>query len=612
MLGRLGHRGPDDSGLYVHGTTGLAHARLSIIDLTSGRQPMLSPDRSTAIVFNGEIFNYIELREELARRGRRFVTQSDTEVILHLYEELGTDFVKEMNGQFAIALWDDRRKRLVLARDRVGICPLFYKIEANRLIFASEVKALAPALSQPLEISPLSLDQVFTFWSTVSPRTIFEDVLEVSPGTQLILENGRTRIERYWDWEFPDGEFDTSPEQELAERLRHLLIDATRIRLRSDVPVGAYLSGGLDSSVLVSILRRHCDVPLRSFSLAFDDENLDESAYQDLLIESLDTEHSRMHVRPEDIAANLAAAIRHTETPVLRTAPVPMGLLSGLVRDNGYKVVLTGEGADEVLGGYDLFKEAKVRRFWAAQPDSQFRPLLLKRLYPYLKLPSSGQAGYLKEFFGGSLDQGESPFFSHIPRWTTTASAKKFFSAGMDEHLAQHSMDAMSASLPAWLPSKHPFNRAQYLEAKSLMGGYLLSSQGDRMLMKNSVEGRFPFLDHRVIDFANRIPPRLKMRALNEKYLLKRAMRDLVPREILERHKQPYRAPDVRPGAGGLLSEELRSYVDPGALQDAGFFAAEKVSRLLRKAEVKGLSVSESQALTGIITTQIVHRLFCH
>ena len=464
MLAGIGHRGPDDSGLYVRGTTGLAHARLSIIDLALGHQPMLSPDGSTAIVFNGEIFNYVELREELMRRGRRFVTQSDTEVILHLYEELGTDFVKEMNGQFAIALWDDRRKRLVLARDRVGICPLFYKIEGDRLIFASEVKALAPALSQPLEISPLSLDQVFTFWSTVSPRTIFEDVLEVSPGTQLILENGKTRIERYWDWEFPDGEFDASPEQELAERLRHLLIDATRIRLRSDVPVGAYLSGGLDSSVLVSILRRYCEVPLRSFSLAFEDENLDESSYQDLLIKSLDAEHSRMHVRSEDIAGDLVDTIKHTETPVLRTAPVPMGRLSGLVRNSGYKVVMTGEGADEVLGGYDLFKEAKVRRFWAAQPDSQVRPLLLKRLYPYLKLPSSGQAGYLKQFFGGSLDQCESPFFSHIPRWTTTALAKRFFSAGMDDHLARHSMDAMSASLPVLTTQPSPSPRSKASE----------------------------------------------------------------------------------------------------------------------------------------------------
>jgi asparagine synthase (glutamine-hydrolysing) len=613
MTDRLTHRGPDAEGVYVHGTTGLAHRRLSIIDVASGHQPMFSRDGSVAIVFNGEIFNYIELRQELAARGRVFATKSDTEVIIHLYEELGTEFVKELNGQFAIALWDDRSKRLVLARDRVGICPLYYKLDGERLVFASEIKALAPALSRPLEIAPDGLDQIFTFWSTVSPQTVFEGVREISPGTMLVAENGATRIARYWDWQFPDRDFARAAPEDLAAELRDLLIDATKIRLRSDVPVGAYLSGGLDSSVIVCLIHYYGDVPLRTFSLTFDDENLDESSYQETLIDALQADHSRLHVAPGDVTSALVSTVRHTETPVLRTAPAPMGMLSGLVRSNGYKVVLTGEGADEVLGGYDIFKEAKVRQFWAKQPSSARRPLLLKRLYPYLNLPKSGQGEYLRSFFGTDLDQADAVHFSHLPRWNTTAQAKKFFAPDLQQRSASRSLEALLASLPEELPTKHYFNRAQYIEAKSLLGGYLLSSQGDRMLMKNSVEGRFPFLDHRVIEFANRVPPKYKMRALNEKYLLKRAMRHLLPPRILQRHKQPYRAPDLRAATDSLLSEELRSYVTPQRLSDAGFFDAKKVALLLKKAESpRGLTISESQALTGIVTTQIVDATFCH
>ena len=613
MAATMAHRGPDGSGTYVSGTTGLAHRRLSIIDLSAGHQPMLSADKKLAVVFNGEIFNYIEIKERLKKRGRTFATQSDTEVILHLYEELGLDFVNELNGQFAIALWDDVRKRLVLARDRVGICPLFYSIDKGRLVFASEVKALRPALSSSLRLSVDGLDQIFTFWTTVSPQTVFEGIFEVSPGTMLVLENGRFDVRKYWDWTFPDSDFRDGPIGPLAEELRELLIDATRIRLRSDVPVGAYLSGGLDSSVLVTLIKRYGNVPLRSFSLTFDDERLDESKYQTLLVRHLEADHSQVRVPAETVSAGLVDAIRYTETPVLRTAPVPMGLLSGLVRESGYKVVLTGEGSDEVLGGYDLFKEAKVRQFWARRPESEVRPLLLKKLYPYLSLPTSGTAAYLRRFFGEALDQPDLVYFSHVPRWSTTAQAKKFFSQGMGDAAASgRAIAKICEALPRDLGRKHPFNRAQYLEAKLLMGGYLLSSQGDRMLMRNSVEGRFPYLDHRVIEFANRLAPKHKMFGLNEKFILKKAVGSQLPRAIIERHKLPYRAPDVSSLSNAAVSEEWRSYLTPERLGATGFFDHKKVALLLKKAEsTQGLSISESQAFTGVLTTQIVDALYC-
>lgn len=612
MAQSIEHRGPDAQGTYAHGDIGFAHRRLSIIDLVAGQQPMMSQDERVVLVFNGEIFNFIELRQDLLAKGHFFKTHSDTEVILHLYQRYGEDFVRYLNGQFSIALWDSSCRKLVLVRDRTGICPLFYSLDNGRLIFGSEVKALKPALSQGLKISTTSLDQIFTFWAPVSPNTIFENVFEVSPGHMLVVDPSGTKNVQYWDWDF-SADYRTESEEQLIGELHDLLVDATKIRLRSDVPVGAYLSGGLDSSTIVALIHKYGNIPLRTFSLNFDQGAYDELDYQNYLVRHLKTEHSSLMVRPEDITSSLVDTIYHTETPILRTAPVPMGLLSGLVRKHGFKVVLTGEGADEVLGGYDIFKEAKVRQFWARNPDSAWRPLLLKRLYPYLTLPEGDKNVYLKRFFGQALDQPDLPYFSHMPRWLTTAKAKQFFTDELNAELRDGAMDTMLQSLPDKIKSYHPFNRAQYIESKTLMAGYLLNSQGDRMLTKNSVEGRFPFLDHRVIEFANRLPPKLKMKAMNEKYVLKKAMQPYLPAQILDRSKQPYRAPDVNTGANALLSDELQHYLSEPMLKSSGFFADKKVALLVKKAK-KGrpLTTSESQALMGVLSTQIVYDKFCN
>ena len=605
------HRGPDEQGIYIKDNIGLAHRRLSIIDLSTGQQPMLSADKSIALVFNGEIFNFIELREELVKQGHQFVTHSDTEVIIHLYQRHGEGFVQHLNGQFSIALWDSAQQKLLLIRDRTGICPLFYSFDNGCLLFASEIKALRPALLNGLSMSASSLDQVFTFWAPVSPNTIFENIFEISPGHMMITEPSGSRHIQYWDWSY-DAELSTRSEAQLTEELTDLLIDATRIRLRSDVPVAAYLSGGLDSSTIVALIHNHGGIPLRTFSLNFEDKNLDEREFQDLLIKRFDTAHTRLVVKPEDISDALVDTINHTESPILRSAPIPMGLLSGQVKDEGYKVVLTGEGADEVLGGYDIFKEAKVRQFWAKNVNSAWRPLLLNRLYPYLNLPAGGESAYLKRFFGQDLEQPDSLFFSHIPRWTTTAKAKLFFSNEMNAALTTNATDTLTEMLPGKVSNYHPFNRSQYIESKTLMSGYLLSSQGDRMLTKNSIEGRFPFLDHRLIEFANKIPPKYKMRAMNEKYLLKKAMQSHLPDQITHRSKQPYRAPDVNTSENNLTGQQFDEYFSAESIKSLGFFAPKKVALLLKKANSKKpLSTSESQALMGILSTQIIHKNFC-
>jgi asparagine synthase (glutamine-hydrolysing) len=613
MVGPLAPRGPDGTGYYSAPGIGLGHARLSIIDLAGGDQPIHNEDRTIWTVFNGEIFNYVELRADLESRGHRFYTHSDTEVIVHLYEEYGDDFPSRMNGQFAIALWDEKRRRLLLVRDRPGILPLYFSRQGNRLIFGSEVKALIPAMAQAPSLNPDALVQLMTLWAPVSPASIFRGVEEVSPGEMLIVEGSKLRRRRYWEWTFPtDGHYLDGEADELADQLHDLLLDATRLRLRADVPVGAYLSGGLDSSGVAALVKHLGHPDLRTFSIRFEDPGVDETEHQQRMSRHLGTHHSSVLCRNADIAEVFPNTILRTEAPVLRTAPAPMSILSGLVRQNQYKVVLTGEGADEVLGGYDLFKEAKIRRFWARQPDSTWRPLLLKRLYPYLDLSQRSGMAYMKSFFGQGLDDPDAPGFSHLPRWSTTGKTREFLSAEFRASVNADPVQAVVATLPSEFGAWHPFNRAQFLEAKTLMAGYLLNSQGDRMLMANSVEGRFPYLDHRVIEFANRLHPRLKMRGLNEKYLLKRALSRHLPAKIVARYKQPYRAPDVAAFFGsGPPPEYVEDCLGRESLQRSGYFDAERVQHLLQKIRHgRVIGFKDNMAFLAILSTQLWHRTF--
>ena len=612
MVSAIRHRGPDGTGFHTEPGIGMGHARLSIIDVEGGAQPIHNEDQTVWISYNGEVFNYPELRQQLERSGHRFYTSTDTEVLVHLYEERGDDFVHELNGQFAFALWDRRSRRLLLVRDRAGILPLYYAQTPTGVIFASEIKALLAGGTVRAELDPNALDEVLTFWAPLAPRTMFKGVSQVCPGEMIMLQGGRLQRRTWWRWEFPPaGSHRCAPESQLQAELRNTLSDATRIRLRADVPVGAYLSGGLDSSSLVALLNRTVPESLRTFSIGFDDAGLDESEHQRRVAEHLHTTSERIDCSLSDIAAGFPEAIRHAESPVLRTAPTPMRLLSALVRRSGIKVVLTGEGADEVLGGYDIFKEAKVRQFWARNPESSWRPALLKRLYPYLDLTAAQSAAYLKEFFGIGLNCPDDPFFAHLPRWTTTAQCKLFLSEDFRRQVEGTAIERFRAALPQAIGEWHSFNRGEYVEAVTLLPSYLLSSQGDRMLMANSVEGRFPYLDHRLIAFASALHPRYKMRVLKEKHLLREVMRPELPASILQRAKQPYRAPD----AAAFIIENPPDYVKellgPECLSRYGYFDPEKVGRLvmkLRRARVN--ATRDNMAFVGILSTQLWHRQF--
>ena len=616
MIRALRHRGPDAAGIHVDGAVGIAHARLSIIDLEGGAQPMCNEDRSLWITFNGEIFNYLELREQLLKAGHTFATRSDTEVILHLYEEHGKDALQFLNGQWAFAIWDSRRRCLFLSRDRLGVRPLFYTNTGGRLIFASEIKSILATPGITRRLNRQALAAVFTFWSVPPPATLFEGISCLPPGHWMTvnLETGAQVIRRYWDWDFPEGaDNGNRSTDDYAEELRTLLIDAVRLQLRADVPVGAYLSGGLDSTIITALIKHYTNSPLRTFSIAFEDAELDESDFQRQAVDHLETHHTQVRCTKADICEAFPRTIWHAESAILRTAPTPLLLLSAAVRSEGYKVVLTGEGADEVFGGYDLFKEGKIRRFWARQPDSKVRPLLLDRLYPYLKNSPTSARTFAQQFFRVGLEDPSVPYFGHLPRWSTTKRAWRFFSQDMADSLDGWDPFAMiHGTLPPAMTQWAPLCRDQYIEAHTLLSGYLLCSQGDRMSMANSVEGRFPYLDHRVIDFANRLPVRYKVMGLREKFLLKRAVRDLLPGEILARPKQPYRAPDSQSFfQRGAPADYVGDLLSDARIASAGYFDPRATGKLIEKCgRGEAIGFADNMAFVGILSTMLLDDMF--
>ncbi|MCC6781324.1 MAG: asparagine synthase (glutamine-hydrolyzing) [Planctomycetes bacterium] len=612
MTAALTHRGPDDSGHLVLPGIALGHRRLSIIDLSpAGRQPLANEDETVWTVFNGEIFDYLELRERLEGLGHRFRTHTDTEVIVHGYEEWGDAFVERLNGQFAIALWDSRRRRLLLARDRLGIRPLFHaRLGDGTLLFASEVKALFEHGGLSRRIDPVGVGQVFSLWVNVPPRTVFAGVSEVPPGHRLATDARGQRIDRYWRLSFPAArDYEDRPLADWTEGTRELLHDATRLQLRADVPVGSYLSGGLDSSAIAALVKRHHDPGLVTWSVAFRDPAYDEREHQQRMVEHLRTDHHTLEIDAADIAAAFPEVVRLAERPLLRTAPAPMLLLAQGVQRSGMKVVLTGEGADEIFAGYNIFREDKVRRFWARSPGSKSRPLLLSRLYAYIARSPSAQA-FWQAFFKTGLEAVDDPYYSHLLRWTNTAWIQRLFHP--EFAAATGSFEDVRAELDAWrdpeLMSWHPLCRAQYLELGLFMPGYLLASQGDRMMMGRGVEGRFPFLDHRLVEFAARIPPRHKLRGLAEKFVLKQACEELVPRAIRERQKQPYRAPI---GASLLAADSpAAAMLAPDAVKRYGYFEPGAVARLVEKlrSHPSGAgSAREDMAIAGIVSLHLLH-----
>jgi len=611
MLRVISYRGPDESGIYLSPYATLGNVRLSIIDIEGGHQPLSDPSGRFWIVFNGEIFNYKELRKDLEKKGYAFKTQSDTEVLVYLFAIHGKKCLELLNGQFALAIWDKLKEELFIARDRVGIRPFYYNIHNGVFSFASEIKALFQKKNIARELCPESLSQIYTFWTTITPNTAFKGIYELSPGHCAVYNRKGLKIETYWDLRF-DNKRSYVSLTDAIEQFHELFYDSVRIRLRADVEVAAYLSGGIDSSSTVAYIKDIEPGILNTFSVGFEDEVFDESYYQDEAVKYFETKHKSYTCTSRDIADIFPKVIWHSEIPMTRTAPAPMFLLSRMVRENNIKVVITGEGSDEILAGYDIFKETAIRRFWASNPNSTIRPLLLKRLYSYIPHINKANTGALKMFFGYKLEVVDSPFYSHLLRWNNSNHIKKHFSNSIKENLKNYSpLNELEKSLPENFDSWDSQAKSQWLETSIFMSGYLLSSQGDRMAMANSVEGRYPFLDYRLIEFCATLPPEYKLKGLTEKYLLKKLLKNKIPEEIIIRTKQPYRAPIKNVFLQNNSPQYITQMLSEAYTNKVGVFDFRSLAAVFSRIEKTGTtSEVDDMLLTSVISTHLLYFQF--
>jgi asparagine synthase (glutamine-hydrolysing) len=651
MAGALRHRGPDGWGLAREAGAGLVSTRLAIFDVPGGWQPMRG-ERGTLLVYNGEVYNHPELRREL---GGTFATTCDAEVVLRLLEREGLAALDRFNGQFALGWWEPAPRRLTLVRDRFGVRPLHWTpLPDGGLAFASEAKALFASGEVVAAPDLAGIDEVFTTWGARAPRTAFAGVAQLPPGGLLVWERGQVVTRRTW-WA-PDLDPDVLAARHAAaadppapvdghasggdratagacrgfatDELGDLLADAVRLRLRADVPVGTYLSGGLDSSLITALAQQASEHELRTFSVAFHDARYDERAWQQQVARALGTLHHVVEVGAREIADGFPAVVEHAETPLIRTAPVPLYLLARATREHGITVVATGEGADELFWGYDLFKETALRELHTREPERAER--LLDRLYPYLDVPAERRGPAWRRFFfdGGSPHD---PLFSHQPRIAATGIVKAFYRPEVARELAVEVESAgtrrsngaardatsalarLSAELPAAFARWSPLQRAAYLELTTLLAPNLLAAQGDRVAMAHGVEGRFPFLDHRVFAHAVALPPERKLGpGLREKAELRALAERLLPRAVAERPKQPYRAPEVAPFFGDHAPAWVEERLEARALDAVGIFDPARVAGLLRRCRAgKASGFREGMALVGILSTQVWHERFC-
>ena len=543
MAAAIRHRGPDGFGLAQGGGAGLVSARLAIFDIPGGWQPSRVDGGSGIVVYNGEVYNHPELRQDLEREGAVFRTTCDTEVVHALLERDGLAALHALNGQFAFAWWQPERRRLTLGRDRFGVRPLHYAVLADgSIVFGSEAKALFASGEVAAEPDPAGLDEVFTLWGAIAPRTPFRGVRQVPPGSFVVWEDGEITAARRW-WSDEDAKAQGLGNGDAG--LEELMRDSVRLRLRADVPVGTYLSGGLDSSLITALAQQERGGDVRSFSIAFSDPGYDERAHQEEVAAALGTEHHALEVSMGQIAEALPEVVWHTETPLIRTAPVPLFLLAQEVRKQHITVVATGEGADEVFWGYDLFKEVAIREIYESDPERALG--LLDGLYAHLGGQGRRGAAWHRAFLD-SAAPGD-PLESHLSRAAATAAVKALFSAELRETAGDGVLDRLRSDLPKAVLGATPLERAGWLERKTLLEPYLLSAQADRVSMAHGVEGRFPFLDHRVFGLAARLPEERKLEGMRDKA----ALRDLARQVLPAVDRRPRQAAIPRPRGPAVL-----------------------------------------------------------
>ncbi|HCF56258.1 MAG TPA: asparagine synthase (glutamine-hydrolyzing), partial [Bacillus sp. (in: Bacteria)] len=603
MIESLSHRGKDSLGGDKDDNALLYHTRLAILGIEDGHQPVLNQTKTIVSVANGEIYNYRELTASLKKLGYVFSDACDTNIIPHLYEAYGTDMFKMINGQFAIAIWDKNNEKLILARDKFGEKPLYYRKIENNIFFSSEITPLLIP-KKSYEINAKCLKDICTTWVPIRGKTLYKDINSVDSGQYLIIEKHRITSKYYYAPTFLTDSFNNKSKTELLEELDTLLKRSVLKRINTDVPISFYLSGGLDSSLIAAIASEYIEEKMNTFSISFSDNNLDEAEYQKVMSEKLNSKHRQLKITDTMIIDNLYNVILHLQTPILRLGAIPMYLLAEFVHNNGFKVALSGEGADELFGGYDIFKEAKIRAFCEKDPKSKLRPLLYKKTNSYINNFNNNNSAALATFF--NQVRSSELFSSHAIRFQFGEYCSQFFSDTMKKILKDYSVkEDLAIDLPSGFENYTNISKAQYLEIKTFMSNYLLSTQGDRVSMAHSMECRYPFLDNDVAAFAFSLNDRYKINVLNEKYILKELAKKYLPDEIIYRKKFPYRA--MISGNSLLNNEKVSMAVSEESLKKYDVFNSIAVTRFINKVRSKNHTTEkEMMLLLFIISTQIL------
>ena len=558
MVNAIKHRGPDEEGYYVDENLTMGMCRLSIIDLKGGSQPIYNEEGDIVVIQNGEIYNYRELREELEEKGHKFYTNSDTEVIIHAYEEYGFDCLNKLNGMFAIAIWDSNKRRLFLARDRLGVKPLYYTVIDSKLIFASEIKAI---LEYPIQrtVCKEALAKYFALRYVPAPLTIFEGIMKLEPGHYIVADENGFKKEKYW--ELPVVELNGS-ESHFQETILKMLRESVKKRLVSDVPLGAFLSGGVDSSTVVAIMSELMDEPVKTFSVGFTGKEYDESSFARIVAEEFGTEHHEIFIDIDDINI-LPKIIWHFDEPIADAAAIPTYMLSQLARKK-VKVVLTGEGGDEIFAGYERYV-AELRFKHLKYISFLFKP------FKYLKVnPESWSYKYLR-----FLSSRQSLIDSYITR----------IEGYHNVNILEYEANSVSDMVKSTFITNDYLKNMIYFDIKYWLPDDLLMKV-DKMTMGNSLEAREPFLDYRLVEFAFNIPSRYKIKNGEEKYIFKKAINNILPREIVGRKKHGFNVPIKQWFRES--KDIIDQYMSKDRLKKVDYIDAEKVTRIWERHKLGG------------------------
>jgi asparagine synthase (glutamine-hydrolysing) len=596
----IAHRGPDDQGIFIKGSVALGMRRLSIIDLSGGHQPIAGCDDHVTIVFNGEIYNYRDLQRDLKARGHNFKTDSDTEVIVHAYEEYGSDCVQQLRGMFSFAVWNEAGRELFIGRDRVGKKPLYYTLtREGTFIFGSELKSLREHPEFLGQLDPNALDAYLTFGYVPDPLTIYGDVHKLPPGHHLTFKDGQVRIEQYWDFPYEhEQEEPFRHEADCLEELRALLDEAVRVRLISDVPLGAFLSGGVDSSTIVGLMSRHSNRPVKTFSIGFQEDSYNELKYARIAAKAFGTDHHEFIVTPE-ICEIVDDLVWHFDEPFADSSAIPTYMVSKLARDF-VTVVLSGDGGDELFGGYTRYALDRKRSGFARLP----RVLRQGVMQPFSRKLPHGAWGrnYLHHISAEPLDRyiEDISVFTKLnkPSLYTQDFARHLGRYDAGEQFRQHALKSRSTDA---------LDPLLYLDSKTYLPGDILTKV-DRMTMAASLEARAPLLDHKLVEFVcNRIPARMKMKKLETKHILKAAVCGLVPPEILNRPKQGFGVPIER-WINEQLRDRIRGTLTEPRAEQRGLIEKHYVNLLLDEHE-RGRR-DHSTALWALFVLELWHRTF--